>query len=66
MHRHYYCGAVLLALLAIAGTSVPVAAAGASGETPNREVRAIWCSPCTGAYPGDWDRSAKLLAGNGY
>ena len=31
-----------------------------------REGRAMWNHSGTGAYPGDWDRSAKLLADNGF
>ena len=31
-----------------------------------REARAIWNHSGTGAYPGDWQRSAKLLAENGF
>jgi len=30
------------------------------------EGRAVWNHSGTGAYPGDWDRSAKLLADNGF
>jgi uncharacterized lipoprotein YddW (UPF0748 family) len=30
------------------------------------EVRAVWNHSGTGAYPGDWERSAKLLAENGF
>jgi uncharacterized lipoprotein YddW (UPF0748 family) len=33
---------------------------------PPREVRAMWSHSATGAYPGDWDRSASLLAQNGF
>ncbi len=31
-----------------------------------REGRAVWNHSGTGAFPGDWDRSAKLLADNGF
>jgi uncharacterized lipoprotein YddW (UPF0748 family) len=31
-----------------------------------REGRAMWNHSGTGAYPGDWNRSAKLLAENGF
>ena len=31
-----------------------------------REGRAMWNHSGTGAYPGDWERSAKLLAENGF
>jgi uncharacterized lipoprotein YddW (UPF0748 family) len=31
-----------------------------------REVRAVWNPSGTGGYPGDWERSAKLLADNGF
>ena len=31
-----------------------------------REGRAVWNHSGTGAYPGDWDRSARLLARNGF
>jgi len=37
-----------------------------SVESPSREGRAVWNQSGTGAYPGDWDRSAKLLAQNGF
>ena len=30
------------------------------------EVHAVWNHSGTGAYPGDWDRSAKVLADNGF
>ncbi len=33
--------------------------------SPTREGRAVWNHSGTGAYPGDWQRSAKLLADNG-
>ena len=44
----------------------------ATGEIPKsqngapREGRAVWNHSGTGAFPGDWDRSAKLLANNGF
>ena len=31
-----------------------------------REGRAVWTHSGLGAYPGDWNRSAKLLADNGF
>ena len=31
-----------------------------------REGRAVWNHSGTGAYPGDWERSARLLAQNGF
>jgi uncharacterized lipoprotein YddW (UPF0748 family) len=34
--------------------------------SPEREGRAMWNHSGTGAYPGDWDRTAKLLAANGF
>jgi uncharacterized lipoprotein YddW (UPF0748 family) len=34
--------------------------------SPQREGRAMWNHSGTGAYPGDWDSSAKLLADNGF
>jgi uncharacterized lipoprotein YddW (UPF0748 family) len=34
--------------------------------SPEREGRAMWNHSGTGAYPGDWDRTAKLLAQNGF
>ncbi len=34
--------------------------------SPNKEGRAIWNHSGTGAFPGDWQRSAKLLADNGF
>lgn len=34
--------------------------------SPKREGRATWNHSGTGAYPGDWERSAKLLAENGF
>lgn len=37
----------------------------AADEKP-REGRAMWNHSGTGAYPGDWERSAKLLADNGF
>jgi uncharacterized lipoprotein YddW (UPF0748 family) len=35
-------------------------------ESPPFEARAMWNHSGTGAYPGDWDRSAKLLSENGF
>jgi uncharacterized lipoprotein YddW (UPF0748 family) len=40
-------------------------ASGALAERPH-ETRAVWNHSGTGAYPGDWDRSARLLAENGF
>ena len=37
-----------------------------AAEKPPFEARAMWNHSGTGAYPGDWDRSAKLLAENGF
>jgi len=34
--------------------------------SPEREGRAIWNHSGTGAYDGDWERSARLLASNGF
>ncbi len=33
--------------------------------SPSREARAVWNHSGTGAFPGDWERSCKLLADNG-
>jgi uncharacterized lipoprotein YddW (UPF0748 family) len=33
---------------------------------PTREAHAVWNHSGTGAYPGDWERSAKLLQENGF
>jgi uncharacterized lipoprotein YddW (UPF0748 family) len=35
-------------------------------ESLQREGRGVWNHSGTGAYPGDWDRSAKELAENGF
>ncbi len=37
-----------------------------SAPSPAREGRAVWNHSGTGAYPGDWDKSARLLAENGF
>jgi uncharacterized lipoprotein YddW (UPF0748 family) len=37
-----------------------------AAKSPEHEGRAVWNHSGTGAYPGDWDRSAKLLADNGF
>jgi uncharacterized lipoprotein YddW (UPF0748 family) len=37
-----------------------------AAESPRFEARAMWNHSGTGAYPGDWDRSAKLLSENGF
>jgi uncharacterized lipoprotein YddW (UPF0748 family) len=37
-----------------------------AAPSPKREGRAVWNHSGTGAYPGDWDRSAKELAGAGF
>lgn len=34
--------------------------------SPRREGRAVWNHSGTGAYPGDWERSAKELAAAGF
>jgi uncharacterized lipoprotein YddW (UPF0748 family) len=34
--------------------------------SPEREGRAVWNHSGTGAYPGDWERSAKVLADNDF
>lgn len=34
--------------------------------SPAREGRAVWNHSGTGAYPGDWERSAKVLADSGF
>jgi uncharacterized lipoprotein YddW (UPF0748 family) len=49
--------ALLLLTLALSTTAF-------SAETA--EVRGIWNHSGTGAYPGDWDRSARLLAEHGF
>jgi len=36
-----------------------------SQPSPHIEARAIWNHSGTGAYPGDWERSCKLLAESG-
>jgi uncharacterized lipoprotein YddW (UPF0748 family) len=41
----------------------------ASADSPRREGRAVWNHSGTGAFPDDpdsWDRTAKLLADNGF
>ena len=35
-------------------------------SSPNRQGRAVWNHSGTGAYPGDWDRSARELAAAGF
>ena len=45
-------------VLAVSGT--------AAAAEPTREARGVWNHSGTGAYPGDWDRSAKLLAEGGF
>ena len=37
-----------------------------AAKGPEHEGRAVWNHSGTGAYPGDWERSAKLLAKNGF
>lgn len=37
-----------------------------SAPSPTREGRAIWNHSGTGAYPGDWDRTAKELSAAGF
>ncbi|MCH5377037.1 MAG: family 10 glycosylhydrolase, partial [Planctomycetes bacterium] len=34
--------------------------------SPTREGRAVWNHSGTGAWPGDWERSAQVLAENGF
>jgi uncharacterized lipoprotein YddW (UPF0748 family) len=41
-------------------------AADAGGLPAPREFRAMWNHSGTGAWPGDWERSAKLLEDNGF
>ena len=55
---------VILAIVSAgptAGTDGPTAGTDARGE-----VRAVWNHSGTGAYPGDWERSAKLLKQSGF
>lgn len=37
-----------------------------AAPSPTVEGRGVWNHSGTGAYPGDWDRSARLLAENGF
>lgn len=37
-----------------------------AASSPAKEGRAIWNHSGTGAYPGDWDRTAKELAAGGF
>jgi uncharacterized lipoprotein YddW (UPF0748 family) len=37
-----------------------------AADSPRREGRAVWNHSGTGAFPGHWDQSAKLLAENGF
>ncbi|MDY0169938.1 MAG: family 10 glycosylhydrolase [Thermoguttaceae bacterium] len=37
-----------------------------SAPSPATEGRAVWNHSGMGAYPGDWDKSARLLAENGF
>ncbi len=37
-----------------------------TAESLPREGRAVWNHSGTGAWPGDWERSAKLLGDNGF
>jgi len=37
-----------------------------AAENPAQETRAVWNHSGTGAFPGDWERSAKLLSENGF
>ncbi len=37
-----------------------------AADSPPSEGRAVWNHSGLGAYPGDWDRSMKLLAQNGF
>jgi uncharacterized lipoprotein YddW (UPF0748 family) len=58
------CYSLLLSLVLLGsdmGTSGDVVAV-----TSSREGRAVWNHSGTGAFPGDWERSAKLLAENGF
>jgi len=53
--------------VALAGQSHEALVEAVLRATPSndREGRAVWNHSGTGAYPGDWPRSAKLLADNG-
>ncbi|MBN1395080.1 MAG: family 10 glycosylhydrolase [Pirellulales bacterium] len=37
-----------------------------AAENSPRQGRGVWCNPGIAPYEGDWDRSAKLLADNGF
>ena len=37
-----------------------------SPASPTREARAVWNHSGMGAYPGDWEKSAQVLAENGF
>jgi uncharacterized lipoprotein YddW (UPF0748 family) len=56
-----------LLLLLSAVLAAPPTSAQADAPKPDAaEVRAMWNHSGTGAYPGDWDRTAKTLAENGF
>ncbi len=57
--RVFATSITVLAVTFLAIACTPLAAA-------EREVRAVWTHAGTGAFPGDWDRSAKVLADNGF
>ncbi len=37
-----------------------------AAPSPTREGRAVWNHSGTGAYPGDWEKSARVLSQNGF
>ncbi len=64
-------------LLAVGRPGAAVEAAGESrrlaaeaylraAPSPAREGRAVWNHSGAGAYPGNWEKSVRLLAGNGF
>jgi uncharacterized lipoprotein YddW (UPF0748 family) len=56
--------AFLLLIVCLPGAEI--ASQDVSSPAIEHEFRAVWNHSGTGAYPGDWERSAKLLAENGF
>jgi uncharacterized lipoprotein YddW (UPF0748 family) len=61
------CLALCLTLaVAIAAASPSAAESTSPAKAPAPEVRGFWNHSGTGAYPGDWERTAKELSASGF
>jgi len=60
------CKTLCMALLVVFGATLLAAAEPAAPKTSSREARGFWNHSGMGAYPGDWERTAKELSAAGF